>query len=367
MMAELKITPLHAEHLKLGARMMPFGGFDMPVQYDGIISEHLATRSAVAIFDTCHMGEIRVTGSSALTSLEHIVTCNLSDLAAGKCRYGLMCNEEGGVIDDLLVYRMDDTEFLLVVNAGTKDSDLSWIRQHLDGDASAVDETNDTAKLDIQGPGSVSVMGRLMENPVSEMKYYHWKMNRFAGRDILVSRTGYTGEMGFEIYADPSTALDIWRSALSERVVPAGLGARDTLRLEAGLPLYGHELSADRNAAESGLQRAISSEKTFTGSDIVNSGTPSFELVGLEFEGRRTARAQDLVLNASGEEIGVITSGSFCPSVKKALALAYVKAGAGRRGEVLSIQTVRQVLQATCVDRPFHKEGTVRRPASEFA
>ncbi|MDP6526480.1 MAG: glycine cleavage system aminomethyltransferase GcvT [Kiritimatiellia bacterium] len=365
-MTDLKRTPLYSAHTELGARMMPFAGFDMPVQYEGIISEHLATRSAVTIFDTCHMGEIRVTGNSALSSLERIVSCNLTDLPAGRCRYGLMCNEQGGVVDDLLVYRMGDAEFLLVVNAGTKDFDLSWIRRHADDTTCVTDETDETAKLDIQGPGSVRVMGRLMENPVADMKYYAWKTNRFNGRDVLVSRTGYTGEMGFEVYCGPDAALDIWNSALEEGVVPAGLGARDTLRLEAGLPLYGHELSADRNAAESGLHRAISKEKNFIGSEAVNSGAPSFELTGLELEGRRTARAKDLVTGPSGEEIGVVTSGSFCPSVKKALALAYVKAGATRRGEVLSIQTARQVLQVSLVDRPFYKDGTVRRPASEF-
>lgn len=365
-MTELKRTPLHSRHIALGARMVPFSGFDMPVQYDGIISEHLATRSDTAIFDTCHMGEIRVTGSSSLACLERLVTSNLTSLASGHCRYGLMCNEQGGVIDDLLVYRMGDEEFLLVVNAGTKDYDLNWIKEHLDNDSTVADETDNTAKLDIQGPGSVRMMQLLFGQQVPDMKFYTWKKSSFNGREVLISRTGYTGEIGYEVYSDHDTALAIWDSAIAAGVVPAGLGARDTLRLEAGLPLYGHELCSDRNAAESGMHRSISRTKDFIGADAVRSGQPDFELVGLELENRRTARAEDGVVDSDGKETGIVTSGSFCPSVKRAVAMAYLKTGTSRDGETVFIQTARQTLKARIVDRPFYKEGTARRAASEF-
>jgi aminomethyltransferase len=346
--------------------MVPFGGFVMPLQYTAILEEHAAARHGAAIFDTCHMGQIGVEGPAAPADLEHLVSCDIAPIAPGQCRYGLLCNTSGGVLDDLVVYRLDDTRFRIVVNASTQDGDLAWIRSHVSGSTRVVRHTPAEGKLDLQGPASPAIADRLLERSIRDLAYYRFHANRFRGSELLVSRTGYTGEIGFEFYGAAPTIAALWDAAIAAGATPAGLAARDTLRLEMGMPLYGHELSADRNAAESGFHRACSRTKSFIGADAIRNADPNGRrLAGLRLRDRRAARAGDAVRRADGSDAGIVTSGSFAPSLGVAVALAYLDGGDVRPGSVLGIAG-RQVLEAEVVPTPFHAGGTARRPMSEF-
>jgi len=360
-------TILHAEHLALGAKMAPFGGFDMPIQYEGIIAEHKATRNAVTIFDTCHMGEFRFSGPQACADLEGIVSSPVGSMAVGQCRYGFLCNPEGGVIDDEIIYRMGDDEFFMVVNAGTRVNDFAWIRSHLSEGTSAEDVSESTAKLDIQGPESAKLVQDLLAESLAGLKFYRFTHNRYREESVLVSRTGYTGEIGFEIYCPLELAVELWREALEKGARPAGLGARDTLRLEMGFPLYGHELNEQRNAAESGFTRAIATDKTYIGSNaVLDQAKVTNSLVGLELEGRRAARQGDLIRDESGVDVGVVTSGSFSPSLGMSIALGYVPKTHAQVGTHVAVTTARGELTATVSSRPFYKDATGRRPLRDF-
>lgn len=360
-------TPLYPRHLSLRARMAPFGGFDMPIQYTGILDEHQACRRGVAIFDTCHMGEFFLAGPHALADLERLVTCEVATLDIGQCRYGLLCNPDGGVRDDLLVYRLAIDAFMIVVNAGTQDADFDWCRSQVSRDSHLENRSSTTAKLDIQGPASPRLMTHLLAEPIVDLRYYRFHENRFADQRVLVSRTGYTGEIGFEIYCPPDTALALWDACLAKEAVPAGLGARDTLRLEVGMPLYGHELSESRNAGDSGFSAAMSTSKDFIGATAIRaSDREPQRLVGLALEGRRAARAGDAILSPLGANSGAVTSGSFSPSLGHAIALGYVHASQAVEGTPLLIQTARDRLPAIVVPRPFYRSGTARQPMRAF-
>jgi aminomethyltransferase len=362
-----KKTIFHDVHVSLGAKMAPFGGYIMPIQYEGIIKEHQAARNDAVIFDTCHMGEFMVTGGTACADIEALVTCDVAGLEPGQCRYGLMCNEAGGVIDDLLVYRLVPEEFMIVVNAGTKDHDFEWIKSHISAKTSLVNLSYMTAKMDLQGPRSPRIMQKLMSEPISGMRYYHSGRNSYKRHKVLISRTGYTGEIGFEIYCDHATALEFWSDCLELGAAPAGLGARDTLRLEMAMPLYGHELDEKRNAAESGFAKAISRNKRFTGSGIVlDEARTKFRLVGIEMAGRRAARNGDKIADGSGVEMGIVTSGSFAPSLEKAVALGYVRKEASGVGTKVSVSSARQSIEGVVVATPFYRNGTARKPITAF-
>ncbi len=364
---ELRRTELYDTHVALGARMGEFGGFLMPIQYEGIIKEHEATRTNAALFDTCHMGEFRVSGGGALPDLERLLSCDVASLRAGRCRYGLMCNESGGVLDDLLVYRLGEDAFMLVVNAGTQHADFEWIATHVSPTTEIRNISDCTAKVDLQGPGSARIMQRLMTDSVADMKFYAFRHNRHGGEQVLVSRTGYTGELGFEFYGEARLARQFWQDCMELGAVPAGLGARDTLRLEMGMPLYGHELGPGRNAAEAGFARAVSRSKTFIGSDVVlDPARRSACLVGVMFEGRRAARHGDGLLGEAGDEIGIVTSGSFAPSVGKAIAMGYVTPARAEAGTPVAARTSRQALPGTVCPLPFYTQATGRRAVADF-
>lgn len=358
-----KPTCLHDLHVALGARMAPFGGFLMPIQYEGgIVAEHHATRQNATLFDTCHMGEFRLFGPSAGADIDRLVSCHVLNLAEGQCRYGLMCNEAGGVIDDLLVYRMGPDEWMLVVNAGTQDNDFEWVKDHLSYGTKIENLSAGMAKIDVQGPKSAEILATLAEEPIGGLGYYRFDWNRYKGRQVLVSRTGYTGELGFEFYSDEESAVEFWQACMDLGAEPAGLGARDTLRLEMGMPLYGHELDASRNAAESGFSRSIARDKSFVGSTVVlDDSKKKYQLVGIVFEGRRAARNGDGIVDAAGSRVGVITSGSFAPSLDKAVALGYVERSLTAAGTALTVQTARQPLPGVVADLPFYKKGTARQ------
>lgn len=363
-------TALYEAHLALGARMTPFGGFLMPLQYEGILKEHQAARTAAALFDTCHMGAMRLSGPTALPDLEALVSCDVAPLALGQCRYGLMCNPAGGVLDDLLVYRLASDAFMLVVNAATRAHDVEWVRAHRSTGTRLEDLCGRLFKVDLQGPGSPRIMRAVSERPIDGLGFYRFVRSRFAGRDVIVSRTGYTGEIGFEFYVEdsPETAVAFWSLCLELGARPAGLGARDTLRLEMGLPLYGHELAEDINAGESGFDRALSVAKRYVGCDAVRSAAAGGRrLVGIALDGRRSARRGDLLSGAGGETIGVVTSGSFAPSLGRAVALAYVARERGRPGTPVAARTGRgEALAGAVAPLPFYRQATGRRPIGEF-
>ena len=361
-------TVLYDEHIKLGARMAPFGGFDMPIQYSGIIKEHEATRTQTAIFDTCHMGEFEVSGPNATSDLDKILTSPIASMEIGQCRYGFICNESGGVIDDEITYKMADDKYFIVVNAGTQDNDFEWFQKYISEDTKIVNLSKEMAKLDLQGPKSVKMILNMLSTDVADLKFYRHKEAVYKGVEVLVSRTGYTGEIGFEIYLPNNLAVTFWQEALSLGATPAGLGCRDTLRLEMGYPLYGHELNDKRNPAESGFKMAISNEKEFIGSSVVlDKSNVKQKLCGLILEGRRSAREGFTVLDSDGgDEVGVVTSGSFSPSLQKAIAFAYINLAQSVAGNELFINIGKKNLKAIVVDIPFYKEGTCRKAVAKF-
>ncbi len=359
-------TPLTSRHERLGARMAPFGGFLMPIQYTGIVAEHESARHGTAVFDTCHMGEFRVSGPTALADIEHLVSCDVAPMDVGQCRYGMMCNPSGGVIDDLLVYRLDEDDFMLVVNAGTQGGDFEWVSSHASGGTILRDISDETAKVDLQGPGAPRTVQRLLDAPIDGMKFYRFQHNSYKGQQVLISRTGYTGEIGFEFYGSPDLAVRFWDDCLEAGAVPAGLGARDPLRLEVGMPLYGHELSADRNAARAGFSRSISGTKSFVGAEALRSEDGRKEcLVGLAFEGRQTAREGNRILSGDGSTIGIVTSGSYAPSLGHAIALGYVTTEVAVPGTEVVVEA-RRSLPGVVVELPFYREGTARKALAGF-
>ena len=293
-MSDLRTTPLHDQHTALGARMAPFGGWIMPIQYTGIIEEHLHTRHAAGLFDICHMGEFKVKGPRAAEDLDALITARIATLKPGRCRYGFLLNESGCVLDDLITYRLADDEFMLVVNAGTAESDKAWIEARLSAGTYFEDMSAGMAKLDLQGPQAGDVLRQVTDTHLELMKYFSFVKGVVCGCEVLISRTGYTGEFGFELYAASSDAVYLWQKLLTDnRVRPVGLGARDTLRLEAGLPLYGHELGTQRTPAGTPFSFAMDMSKPFTGRDAVAQELergPAQKLAGIVFPGRQSAR-----------------------------------------------------------------------------
>lgn len=365
--SELNRTPLEGEHVALGARMVPFAGWNMPVQYtEGILAEHKHTREAASLFDICHMGEFVVRGIGSGMALDAILARTSSDLETGACRYNFLLDAEGRTLDDLIVYRMGPDEFFIVVNAGTRMNDAKEFRTRLPGSIVFLDRSNAVSKLDLQGPASAAVLVKLGLKLESLPRYYHWKRVFIDGVKCILSRTGYTGELGYELYFNPKHAVKMWKLLLSvEPVKPAGLGARDTLRLEMGYPLYGHELNADTTPVEAGFSSMLKLDagRKFIGSDALCSAAPRKRLVGLELEGRRAAREGSVIVIDS-KPAGKVSSGAFGPTVGKAVAMGFVDAslqGKSALGSQLEIDTGRGLVKATVVELPFHKGGSARK------
>jgi len=363
----MKKTILYEKHLALGAKMTPFGGYEMPIQYESSIKEHNACRSGAVIFDTCHMGVFEIAGNSALSDLERILSCDIADMKLGACRYGLICNENGGVIDDQIIYRVDDDCFLIVVNASTKEGDFQWINQHISKDTVFEDVSDEHAKIDLQGPLAPKIAALLFQDQISDLKFYNFDYVFYKDEVVLISRTGYTGEIGFEIYGKPDVISRIWDICIDEGAIPAGLGARDTLRLEMGFALYGHELSSDRNAAQSNFSRAISSKKEFIGSRFALDPSAANQLlVGITIDGRRSARLNDIIVDESGKEIGIITSGAFSPALGCAIALGYVNKEYSMIGTSLKIISGKNEFLGKISELPFYKNATARADIREY-
>lgn len=347
--------------------MAEFGGFEMPIQYEGILAEHNATRTAATVFDTCHMGEFLVHGPSAARELDMLVSSHVAPLALGQCRYGLLCNEHGGVIDDEITYRTGEHEFMMVVNAGTQAGDFEWLRSHLEPSTSLTNTSDATGKIDLQGPQAPGVLARVVDAQFGGLKYYHSVLGTYRGAPVRISRTGYTGEIGFELYCPAGLVGQLWDDCLASGAKPAGLGARDTLRLEMGYPLYGHELSISRNAGESAFQRAIATDKRYMGSDVVTDTTRRRDsLVGLRLDSRRAARDHDSVFDDTGLPVGIVTSGSFSPCLGIAIAMAYVHSRMAVAGTRVHIHAGKSDLPATVVPLPFYPQASGRMPLAAF-
>ncbi len=357
-MTALLKTPLSQWHQAHGAKMAEFAGYDMPIQYAGILAEHEHTRSAASVFDICHMGEFTISGKGAAEALSKAVTHNLETLKVGKCRYGFLLNEQANIIDDLIVYRMGDDEFMLVVNGACAEKDFAALKERMPAGVELKDISANVAKIDLQGPSSLQVLEAFFSKSFTHLGYFSFEEHAYGAYKILVSRTGYTGELGYELYLPWENALDLWEKLLQdERVKPAGLGARDTLRLEAGLPLYGHDLDDAHNPTEAGMGRMLTSTAAYVGHEHV--GEIREQLVALRIEGRRAARHGDVLALSDGHEVGRVTSGSYAPSLGYVVALAWVDAKHANVKEFV-VQAARASLQASVVELPFYTKGTAR-------
>lgn len=349
-------TPLYESHVKLGGHMVEFSGWLLPVNYEGILREHEAVRHDAGLFDTCHMTRIRVTGGDAEVSLDSILTVPVLEMETGQCKYGFMLNHEGGVIDDLIVYRFD-TEWWVVMNAGRRADKLEWIKTHVSDGTFVEDVTDDMAKIDLQGPNSKNVLRKSTGLDVGEIPFFRCGRFRSNKGDLTISRTGYTGEHGYEIYLESSLAPRLWTALIQAGAEPAGLGARDTLRLEAGLPLYGHELNDELTPVHAGLGRFAQKKADYIGRGAVeqtrNEGATPI-LIGFQLSGRRAARANQEIYRAD-RKIGRVTSGSMLPTVGYAGGMAFVEAGDAEPGLKLEIDTGRCRLTGEVKQLPLYK------------
>jgi aminomethyltransferase len=358
----MKKTALHTQHIGLGARMGEFGGWDMPIQYSGILQEHEHTRAKASIFDICHMGEFELSGDTALQDLEQLLTCNLQTLDIGQVRYGFMLNNDGGTIDDMTCYRLDTDRYMLVVNAGTTVKDAEWIKTHISEETQFADLSPAMAKLDVQGPKSREVLEDVLGCTLPDLGYFRFREFEALEASCILSRTGYTGEWGYEIYLPNDAAVQLWDKIVSHELCePGGLGARDTLRLEMGYPLYGHELSEARTPAVTSRGLFLNMKKNFFGRNKVAAdlAAPGELLVGLRFSSKRAAREHDKVY-CDDVEIGEVTSGSVAPSLGAAVAMAFVGSQFAEEGRELMVEIRGKQFPATVVELPFYKEGTAR-------
>ncbi len=356
-------TPLYKEHIALGANMVSFAGWDMPLLYRGIIPEHGQTRQRASVFDTSHMGTFDFSGPDACSDLDNLITQSAHSLKIGACAYGYLLAEDGGVLDDLICFRRGADSFRLVVNAGTRADDAAWIRGRLSPGTLFKDASESTAKLDIQGPLARKDLELALGSRLPDLRYFHFEELTLDGEPVMISRTGYTGELGYEIFMTADRVRGFWKLLLEKSgILPAGLGARDILRLEMGYPLYGHELDRSRTPVGASGGRFVDTAKPFTGREAVVRDLASAEtrrLVGLRLDGRQAARSHDLVTR-DGVERGAVTSGLFSPSVKTAIALAYIDADVSEPGEKFEIRVRNKMLKAEVVGMPFYQGGTAR-------
>jgi len=364
----LRRTPLYAAHVAAGARMVPFGGWEMPVQYAGILEEHRTVRRAVGLFDVSHMGEFEVTGARAVATLQTLTTNDVAALEVGQVQYSLLCDPAGGIVDDLTVYRLGGDRFMLTVNASNIDTDWRWVTEHGESGALWRNISSETALLAVQGPRAEALVAELADADVKSLRYYHFAAGAVAGARTLLSRTGYTGEDGFELYVAAGEAERLWREFLDRGraagVAPVGLGARDTLRLEMRDVLYGNDIDGTTNPLEAGLGWVVKPAKgDFIGRDAiekVRAAGVRRKLVGFEMVDRAVPRHGYRIL-ADGRPVGVVTSGSYGPSIDKYIGIGYVETALAGVGSELAIE-VRGVPQAArVVKTPFHPSHVKQR------
>ena len=362
-----KRTPLYEEHLRLKAKMVDFAGWDMPIQYTSIIEETKTVRNSVGLFDVSHMGEIYIEGPDAVKFVNYIITNDFGSIKFGDAVYSPMCKEDGGIIDDLIAYKISREKALLVVNASNKDKDYEWMKKQSEKfDVEVIDRSDEKALVALQGPKAEELLQKLADVKLSEIGFYQFTEGRVRGIKAQISRTGYTGEDGFEIMVDSEAAVPLWRSLLeygSEYgIKPAGLGARDLLRLEASYLLYGNDMDESTNPIEAGISWAVKFDKgDFIGREAllkVKEEKPKRKLVGMILEGRNIARHGYKIFK-DGEEIGFITSGGYSPTLEKSIALGYVNKPHNKRGTELDVQIRKKIVKAEVVKLPFYR-GSVK-------
>ncbi|HNT29694.1 MAG TPA: glycine cleavage system aminomethyltransferase GcvT [bacterium] len=362
----MKETPLYARHAALGATIVDFGGWAMPVQYTNVIEEHRTTREKAGLFDICHMGEFTVKGSQVFDFLQWVLSRNIADQEVGQVKLSVLTNEQGGIVDDLTVYKFADDHYMLVTNAGTKDKDLAWLQKAQADkgfDVTIEDISDATGKLDFQGPAAESVLQQITRDDLKPVKFYGFIETEVLGMPAIVSRSGYTGEDGFEIYADSTRIGEIWdeilRLGTAAGVAPIGLGARDTLRLECGMNLYGHEINDEITPLEGRYGWVTDLGKDFIGVEVLRkqkeAGVPR-KLVGFEMVGRGIAR-EHYPISKDGQPIGMVSSGTFAPTVNKAIGMAHLKPEYCAEGTEIDIEIRGKHVAAKVVKLPFYKRS----------
>lgn len=360
-METLLRTALFDQQLALGGKMVPFAGWEMPVQFSGIIKEHAANRQGCSLFDCSHMGEFLIKGPAK--SFEHIVTQTLGDMLPKSCRYGMALNTQGGVMDDLIVYRISSDEWMIVVNASNVVKDREHFKRHMGPDAVFKDISLETAKLDVQGPLSRDVLSRLVPG-VTALEYYTFDVFELLGERVIISRTGYTGELGFEIYYPWGKVRTLWEALLSDpRVLPTGLGVRDVLRIEMCYPLYGHELTEEITPVEAGFKKFVDLSRDFFGKEA---------LIALEQKGalrkivhfvsssRRAPRQGHFLFSAEGERIGEVVSGTFSPALGRGIGIGFIKKTFTNSGKVIIFGDDKFRETSEIVPRPFYTSGSLK-------
>jgi len=360
----LKLTPLFEEHVSLNAKMGPFGNWNMPIQYEGIIAEHNWTRASASVFDICHMGEFVLCGNFEKTNFDKIVTIDLKNMPNGSCRYGFILNETGGIVDDLVVYKFDQDKWMVVVNSTTVEKDAAHFKRFLSKDARFENLSDKVAKIDLQGPLSREVLKTFLGKDIAKLKYYTHSEFDFLNDKNIVSRTGYTGELGYELYVDNDKAGELWRDLIKdERVKPAGLGARDTLRLEMGYCLYNQDINEGINPIVAGLDKFVCFDKEFRGKDtLLRSKESSIarKLVALKANSRRAPR-HNYRITAGGRDIGFVSSGTFSPSLSYGIGMGYIDLLFAEVGKKVVLSDGTTQIEAEIVETPFYKEGSLRK------
>jgi len=366
-MEELRRTPLHAEHVRLGARLVPFAGFEMPVQYSGITAEHTAVRTHAGLFDVSHMGELWLEGSASADVADGLVTNHVARLEDGRAVYTCCCNERGTILDDLIVYRLSKERVLVVCNASNHDKIAGHFRERTRGKTGFRDASDETSLLALQGPRALSILEKAgvgIRDVARALPSFHIRETEVAGRRAIVARTGYTGEDGVEIFCSNDDAPPIWNALLSagkpDGILPVGLGARDTLRLEARLALYGNDIDETTNPIEAGLGWVVKLDKEFVGRDAiakVKTEGPSRTLVGFEMVGRGVARHGYPLKSKAGDTIGVCTSGGPSPTLGKSIGLGYVPVGMAKVGTELFVDCRGRDTEARIVPTPFYRRA----------
>ncbi|MEU4016424.1 glycine cleavage system aminomethyltransferase GcvT [Microbacterium sp. NPDC028030] len=365
-MSDPRYTPLRERHESLGASFTDFGGWQMPVRYTSDLAEHHAVRGSAGIFDISHMAEFTVRGGAAGEFLDYALAGRLSALSVGKAKYSLLLAESGGIIDDVIVYRLADDDFLIISNAGNREAMSTALTARAEGVDVAVEDVSDAyALIAVQGPQAEAVLAATDEitdvsTPWSEQKYYAWASARFSGEPLLLARTGYTGEDGFELLVPAALAGALWDALLAagepRGLVPAGLAARDTLRLEAGMPLYGHELTLETVPAQAGLGRVVvTAKERFVGKEAIEPAPDAPVLVGLVAEGKRAGRAGYAVVDADGAALGEITSGALSPTLGHPIAMAYVHPSSAAEGTAVFLDVRGTSIPATVTALPFYR------------
>lgn len=360
----MKRTPFYSIHQKLGAKIVPFAGFEMPVQYAGIVEEHKTVRTAVGVFDVSHMGEVFVQGKNAFSFLQHITVNDVASLAPGKAQYSAMCYDSGGIVDDMLVYMLAENSYMVVVNASNIEKDWDWMKKYCPPDVVFENRSDETALLAVQGPKSLATLQKLTDADLSGVQYYNFIAGKIFGVEAIISRTGYTGELGFEIYFDVQHAEKIWNALFDAGkefgIAPIGLGARDTLRLEMGYCLYGNDIDQTTHPLEAGLGWITKlSKQNFIAKQAIEKAKAEGlkrKLVGLLIEEKAIPR-HGYAIVVNGANCGSVTSGTFSPSLEKGIAMGYVNAPYHEIGTTVQIDIRGKLINATVTATPFYRKN----------